>query len=521
MSLADLLNDDFPLGPSDQAMILDARDAVDCIMPVPPFADLINKRSAIIIGRKGAGKSSVLSVYNAIDNGRSRDSAFRFLRNKKTDLDCFSIVAWDHFHDMVRTVANNLVYAGDLAPPVEKIEQFWHDKIWDEIFKYYFRVSNQPDFSDAEFNRAMRNYFNAEGLSHNRPDAISRAQAVFDEARTRVLQYLALNKKECCVLFDNMEEYPIQNSVFKSVVAGLLRCLGRFSTLNKGIFIIFCLPEEISPFVMTSSSNVLKDFNRSVYIRWRPGHLLQIAAYRFRLFLELRDPAFYEQLAELDFSKRDHLQKFYKALMPASVTNAMGASEDPISYIIRHTQLIPRHIIMILNSIAQRAYGRTGGYRDFAEADIIEGVRDCERLVAQNVLAPWTVIYPDLLGHLSKNLADLSPIFSFGEFERVARRFVKHLEWDSHDLMQAVYQMGVLGKVDETSSRFTSGSYKDVYINAHFGFTSGSPEGFPSNSRYCLHPLFSRHYGLVRREKADPRAVYFSGIEEVRLNEAD
>jgi hypothetical protein len=121
MALADLLNDDFPLGPSDQAMIVDSRDAIDCIMPVPPFADLINKRSAIIIGRKGAGKSSVLSVYNAIDNMRSRERAFQFLR-RRTDLDCLSIVAWDHFHDMVRTVANNLVFAGDLAPPVEKIE---------------------------------------------------------------------------------------------------------------------------------------------------------------------------------------------------------------------------------------------------------------------------------------------------------------------------------------------------------------------------------------------------------------
>jgi hypothetical protein len=83
-----------------------------------------------------------------------------------------------------------------------------------------------------------------------------------------------------------------------------------------------------------------------------------------------------------------------------------------------------------------------------------------------------------------------------------------------------MYLMGVLGKVDESAPRTGHAQHGNVYINAHFSFTSGSPPGFASSASYCLHPLFSRHYGLTRKPKGDPRAVYFSGIEEVRLNEA-
>ena len=40
--------------------------------------------------------------------------------------------------------------------------------------------------------------------------------------------------------------------------------------------------------------------------------------------------------------------------------NGFGQPEEPIAYIMRHTQLLPRHLIEILNEIIDRARGPRG-----------------------------------------------------------------------------------------------------------------------------------------------------------------
>src|SRR5688500_2501729 len=62
--LANLLDDSEPLGPIDQEEISDLTDARAILFEdTPAFASALSNNATLIIGRKGAGKSSITAEY--------------------------------------------------------------------------------------------------------------------------------------------------------------------------------------------------------------------------------------------------------------------------------------------------------------------------------------------------------------------------------------------------------------------------------------------------------------------------
>jgi len=316
VSLKRLLTEQEPFGPPDQTLISNPSDAVDCIEFPHQFLEVIKQRPAIVFGRRGSGKSSVLSVYAGIESLRRKQLPSKLA--VKHDVDVIQITSWRQFHDMVRTVARSVPPDSDLAPPVEIVEEYWSEQIWFNIFGHYFDESTRSPMVVNDAHQAAVNF-----VSSGR-EASAAAKKLYSETRAQILNYLENTKKELIILFDNIEEYPVENMVFRSVVAGLLRCLSRFSTMNPRATVVFCFPEEVANEVRQWSSNLLKDFRRSATLRWRPGDLLQIAAHRFRLFIREHDPSFYAVLEEYDFSRREDLRNLYRQLMPTHVVNGLA-----------------------------------------------------------------------------------------------------------------------------------------------------------------------------------------------------
>jgi hypothetical protein len=349
-------------------------------------------------------------------------------------------------------------------------------------------------------------------------EATAAAKKLFSETRTHILDYLEKTGKELIILFDNIEEYPVENMVFRSVVAGLLRCLSRFSTMNQRASVVFCFPEEVANEVRQWSSNLLKDFRKSATLRWRPGDLLQIAAHRFRLFIREHDPSFHSVIEEYDFSRRDDLRKLYSQLMPAHVTNSLGQQEDSVAYLLRHTQLLPRHLILILNSIAARSHERTGGYRNFDAEQIVIGIRETEKNIAENILGPWRHLHNDLLMQVERNFADLPPIFSYGEFQKITKRFAKQIDLETYRILTILFQIGIVGRISEQGNKNAS-KERSIYAYGDFYFTTEDHGVFPTNAHYCLHPIFSRYFGSTREGSEDSRVVYPAIAGGIALSE--
>jgi hypothetical protein len=515
VSLKRLLTEQEPFGPPDQTLISNISDAVDCIEFPNPFLEIIKRRPAIVFGRKGSGKSSVLSVYAGIESLRRKQLPSKLAM--KYDVDVVQITSWRQFHDMVRTVARSVPPDSDLAPPVEVVEEFWSEQIWQNIFAHYFdeSIRIQPVANEAHL--AAANFFKSEKIVSSSREATAVAKKLYEETRRQILDYLEKTEKELIVLFDNIEEYPIQNLIFRSVVAGLLRCLSRFSTMNPRATVVFCFPEEVASEVRQWSSNLLKDFRKSATLRWRPGDLLQIAAHRFRLFVREHDPSFYAAIEDHDFSDREDLRNLYRQMMPTHIVNSLGQQEDSVAYLLRHTQLLPRHIILMLNSIAVRSHDKTGGYRNFDAEQVVVGIREAEKNIAENILSPWRHVHNELLTHVERNFADLPPIFSYGDFHKNSRRFARQLDLDPYNILTILFQIGIVGRIHGESG----GGHpeRSGYAYGHFYFTTEDHGAFPTSGLYCLHPIFSRYFGSTRDASEDKRVVYPAVPEGISLHE--
>src|SRR5690349_4386584 len=95
-----------------------------------------------------------------------------------------------------------------------------------------------------------------------------------------------------------------------------------------------------------------KDFANSQILHWSSMELLELAAVRFATFLRRRNVALYERLIDhMNFHDRRAIREFWLRFVPPHVISQTGLQEDTLAYIMRHTQLLPRHIIKYAGEI--------------------------------------------------------------------------------------------------------------------------------------------------------------------------
>jgi len=528
MPLANLLTPSEPFGPVDQTEVMDTDDALHLIAYTELISATHRRRVPLVYGRRGSGKSVIICAYHDLEYVRTGRRRLRNNKQRDEESDyVVGIVTWEHFDEMTRAVfrdafpfvgrsdANN---GTELHVPAERLESIWRQKIWDQIFNHFYGLYRMQRIPAREL-RSVIQYVDTHAPPSAGETAADAAHRIFTAAKTEINAHLAAGQRRCFVLFDSMEEYPINNPAFKGTLSGFLRAIKRFHLDSPQISTIFCLPEELMPHFTSASSNILKDFDKALAIRWTPAELLRIAAHRYRLFLEAHrhQPTYataYEQFKDLDFrNSRTDLNFFYSKIMPQRMVNGLAAEESALAYLIRHTQLLPRHILMYLNEIARLSYELTGGWR--FEGDAIKmGIERREEFVAAEILRPYEFLYPDLRQALVEIMADLPPIFSFGQLDRLLSRIRRSFELERQQLRELLFNMGIIGLVVSDSRPAKGRSVSDIYTYAEFHFNSSRDVGFSSKAEYCVHPVFSRYFGCFRNRRGDQRVVYPANVDD-------
>jgi hypothetical protein len=517
MALEGLLTPREPLGPIDQANIRTDQDSGRIIYDsVTPFNEALGRVPVLLLGRKGSGKSAILAeyrlkVFHREDRGASLDSP-----PDVREPFLISIGSWDHFHQLTRHVANqfrteNPAFDAEIVPS-EYLSRLWQVAIWDEIIKYFYNFCHHRE--SRPYLAPIEKYIVADGSYTGSPEKA--ASDLFENAKAAALNYARLRMSRIVFLIDSMERYPVRNVVFSEVLSGLLHAINTVHYESDLIHITFCLPEEIEAHLMSASANIMKDYSAAYRIRWKPIDLLKVVAHRLRLFIEMRDREFYKKVRHINLESREGIHGFFSALLPTSIKNAMGEPEDPLAYIIRHTQLLPRHAIAIFNGIVARSYERTKQVRAIDEESIREGIADAEKLIAQQVLVPYYKIYPELISVCEDVLPDLAPVCSYSDLRKIERRFARRVEDDIHNVWRTLFAMGVIGKVvaDEPSG---CDRLLARYCLGQFHYNVDGSFGLSAEAEYCFHPVFSRHFGIARRNGGDKRAVYPANIEMITL----
>jgi len=543
LSLSDILTAQNPLGPADQLLIRDSDDATDILTRVKPFSRAFVLGASIIIGRKGSGKTSVICGYQAAAADHPSSHLFgedEFLRGTFVE----RVARWDQFHSMVTKVASivckRLPYpdAHDFLFP-EEVSKVWHDVIWDYLFKrfYTFGLEQEPFPITLE---PVWEFFNLESINSEDLSSVSKdAEQLTKNARGAILQFLHDRNQKCYLLFDNMDKYPIRNEIFSKVISGFLKCINMFNAEYDEIDLIFCMPEEIETFI--KSDNLEKDYSKLHRLRWRPADLLQIVAHRYRLFIKTHQQEFYSQIKGKDFSKREQLRDLFKIMFPDDIINRLGHSEHPIAYIVRHTQLLPRHFILVFNRILSLSQERSGNFTQIQPSYIRDGVEDIESTIAAHILAPYELIYPKLLAACRHVLPQLPPICELPQLHRASSQFKQRIEEEiSGDPWRVLVDMGILGEVKEltescerdkpsveeparrTGARQLRARAREPqadlrksqsrYVYGAFHYNSTSVVGFEAGRVYCFHPIFSRAFGMRRPGRDLQQSVYPANI---------
>jgi hypothetical protein len=201
--------------------------------------------------------------------------------------------------------------------------------------------------------------------------------------------------------------------------------------------------------------------------------------------------------------------------LPKKITNSCGTDEDPLAYIIRHTQLLPRQILAIFNAALSDHYKSSGTFRGITEKSIRNGITAVEKLIAKQILMPYEQIYPKLLAQCSVILPDLDPICNRKALRKMEGRFDRLVEEDVVSVWHTLFEIGIIGRV--TDRMKSPGSERDErYCYGQFHYNIDGSFSLPTDGEFCFHPVFTRAFGIIRRN-GDKRVVYPDqiGLEDI------
>jgi hypothetical protein len=530
-TLRDVITLDFPLGPP----------ATEAFMRTSPtvFAQLYDatnhvhhatrtKNPSYIVGRKGSGKTAFL-IGAALAE----------------DADVVPILSEDIFTEVDRLRTRYAAAHGTLV--ADKLVHVWevllfHAAMWaiacstrlgngaarSQVFTYMGAFGDpnrlEPDEMLAKVGYHMtESVLAAPGYLSFREAcwAIDPGRGSFAEAAKAARTVLA-GAGEVYVVVDNLEDLHKHLDKFEATITALFRVTSRGLSVSAERALPFktrfAFPAELLPRLRRMAANAEKDFLDHLVVRWTASELIFVAGNRLRTFLDLHYPHAPRKLGlphRHDHRDRDAAERTLRAILPSGdIATATGSLEDPVAYIMRHTQLLPRHLINILNKIVQLSIAELepGGVPHVTARQITEGVRSIETTIVDGILTTYSYHYPTVAPALAAIKNHAAPVESVSRLHRTFNRAsVARVGIDFEGFLDACLSIGALGIVKRDQPG-------DRYVVGEFAYTYASElRPVEDRDRVCVHPLFM-HRWFDRRvisEMAghEPRLVYPYGSD--------
>lgn len=380
----------------------------------------LHQRPSIVIGRKGAGKTSYLH-------------AAYFENNYDYVVEISTPKAFANVIESIEKTTKGALFA-------ETIAELWETVLWiaylsgirnklsnktkSKIDAYLAKVGVREG---ASIDDVLWNI--ADALSEHAPgktigiiaEILRRTDTIsFAEVKDSVCSELKEKKKRAVIMLDSLDEFHLDIESVSLALQGLLKCIGRSNKPSARTDIRFCLPAELFHKFQSISSNPNKDFRRELVLHWTSPELLLIAANRLLLYFEIYDYDKYEAFGKPRALNKSDANELFKSIFPDYVTGRLGVPEDPLAYITRHTQLLPRHQLIILNSIWQKNK-RLNGNAKIGEEAIKQGVNAVEQKLVREIFVAYKAVYPNAQKVCEQCFPELQHVFTIGDLERVFR----------------------------------------------------------------------------------------------------
>jgi hypothetical protein len=446
----------------------------------------------LIIGRRGCGKTS-LAEY------------FKF-QSQLPNARCIDVDEPRVFGTVSKKLVELLDYPVETSIPM--IADLWEYALWNLIFHLYrdadprIRAASIVDGEGDSATSIIRDIFNGvlDKYVVNNADKITFQmgsllnKAAFRSAKEQVLK-LAI-KRPVIVAIDSMEHYTLRDKASMWSIAGLLECASRFNRehSSRGIHLKLFLTDEIYPHLLDVISNTIKHVRDPLFLHWRPKDLVRLVCWRLYMHLRLNKP---EAIIHdgIDWEKFNSVHnKMWKPYFGEKIENRNGIIEYTFPYILRHTQLRPRQLVIICNEIAKRA-SRAGGFPNFGHDTLKEAIWNCELELANEVFNAYSQIYPSI-GNIVLALSGLPMTFKGKELDKVAKRTSAH--WDKGDyspdkFRQIVTETGIVGRQRGDKDA------RSGIIEADFEFAMEDRLYIHEQDDCVIHPMFYRKLNIVKQ----------------------
>ena len=451
----------------------------------------LDPRVYLIVGRRGSGKTAITRFFS-----------FQDILQNVIEINIDEPLS---FHEVMSKIAECESFNRDLQIP--RLAKIWEYVVWSAIFhnlrRRDLRIETACAFDgEAGISRIIRLLLQSLlekylGSDNNLSDEIDDFfhGIAFEKAQEAVLEIS--KKSPLIVSLDTLEKYSIKDERLMTTTAALIEFASKFSRkyASKRIYIKVLMMDEIFPYLTEEYiSNTLKYVRDEVYLHWKPKDLMRTICWRFFQYLKTKNLQ-KQRTGRIDWeSYRDVREKIWRPYFGEYIQNSNDIEERTFPYVLRHTQLRPRQLIVLCNSIANRAVA-SGNFPNFSSSDIVFGIRNAEESLADEVFNAYSSTYPNA-ARISDALSGIAPIFQAKELDRRAPQTSSQWidEYSPYRFRQFVAELGIVGRVRQKSEN-------TPIVEADFEYAKKGRIPLSTDDLCVIHPMFYAKLNVELKEK--------------------
>jgi hypothetical protein len=450
-----------------------------------------------IVGRRGSGKTALLLSreldHESLTVRLSTTEAFSQINSALTYLNERVVVTvesaaelWDLI--LWAPIYVQLALSKSTRDPKDEYQIVWQGT------KELRRISaGAPTPDDAVLSsmagKVVEAIIEAGGLAttESLKDVIHLGDHTTRQVQTAAAALLRARRTPVFVLIDSLENVGEHIVRLRMTLQGLFHLVGskKAERATGGYRIQCCFPSELWPSLNEMSSNPIKDFAGRMSLQWQWRDLLHASSTRLTAFLMQEYPKDYERL------RSDSALELFYEFFPDTVVNHQGATERAIAYILRHTQLLPRQLLLILNeALSQAIADSSPKLPSVTEKHILEAVRKAEGILCPEIFSAHHYRHPEAQDIAAALIPYLPFRFNDAQLNKSCTMagIRKTFGYDTTSVRSMLGDIGIIGK-------FVGAT--EVYSKAEFSYSVEGRLSLSPFEEFCLHPLFVRQFGSV------------------------
>lgn len=473
------------------------------------YDELISLRPPLIVGRRGSGKTSLLRALAnndatfsvELNTGELLAAASHAIRAlREMDL----LVLEDQAAEVWHFIYINSLIRRTLLVHSSNIPNDDRAIMMDYTAHEILPERDPEDFAKVALRKLIAVKGESPGGIKSLTDHIEETEVnevPFLLAREALFSSVASLELDTWVLIDSVEAFMnlgnqrgTGHTALALPLAGLFQSISRIDENPRSPFKVrLSFPAEVYHTYVDFSLNPIRDFSRQVRLHWSPGELLEIAARRLRIYYQIHGQV--DRIVSATGSSRQARRaadrEMLLTVLPTMVTNGNDGQEHIFPYLIRHTQLTPRHLISILNRILALTIGQHESLdRPASNAHVVQGVQDAESQMVTEIISAYKPTHPSARQALECVLPQLPTEFSEQELSDVHRMHGRGIIREFDDFRRMAIEVGCVGEVIKSTQ-----ALHEARFEYHLPHRLNVPEG--AGVRMAIHPIFSKVIGSV------------------------